>query len=162
MTWCVVTCQAQLRTMFLKAVYQGCSHLLLYSEWLKLSNVYWKKNQDENVNTVKSVNTALCSVLRTDLILHPHRLPTHIIQAFQQPVAIRYCWAYHHGSKCSIIFPQLCFRVQALAHTQPSHITFSCAETSLSFWVFPGPVGEQPTCKQNSDAVTVSRCSAAH
>lgn len=91
-----------------------------------------EKKQDENVNTVKSVNTALCSVFRTDLILHPHRLPTHIIQAFQQPVAIRYCWAYHHGSKCSIIFPQLCFRVQALAHTQPSHITFSCAETSLS------------------------------
>lgn len=108
-------------------------------------------------NIVRETSSTHCSLpsiylcpLAPPLPHHHPPPPSCIRQASQQPVAMRYCWACHHGSKFSIIFSRPRF------HVHPLTYTFSCdvGGLSLSPWVFPGPAGEQFTCEQNSNAAT--------
>lgn len=103
---------------------------------------------------------------------------TQISQASQQPVAIRYRWACHHGSKCSIILP-LYLPFILLMHTLT--YTDSPVHACRYRWVWCGGrrvvlglfsllrsgvevgCGGAPTCEQNPNALTGGEtCSATH
>lgn len=107
----------------------------------------------------------------TTILTHPHPPPSRRRQASQQPTAIRHCCACHHGSNSQSflplsisLFPSLSlsgtsFSVRTLTLCTLTY-TFSCVMWEGCPWAFACPAGEQSTCEQNSNAVTVKRCRA--